>query len=101
MEFNWIDLILIIGMTFGFTVSLVIRFFTFFRNSANHYFAYSLMLVALLGLLFEFSRLFEDNVWIIVINDIMWEYLFPVTFLYYFLHAMKHPLLANNKVRLV
>ncbi|MEL7120387.1 MAG: helix-turn-helix domain-containing protein [Bacteroidota bacterium] len=101
MEFNWVDLILIIGMTFGFTVSLVIRFFTFFRNSANQYFAYSLMLVALIGLLFEFSKLFEDNVWIIVTSDIMWEYLFPVTFLYYFLHAMKHPLLTNSKLRLL
>ncbi len=92
MELDIVTILIILGIVQGFVLGAVILFSRFFQSRSNQYLAFTFWTVALMGLNYTLLSSGWDNNWIIMMNDIMWEYLFPVTFLLYFAYALGHPL---------
>jgi AraC-like DNA-binding protein len=53
--------------------------------------------VAIMGLNYSLISAGREDNWLILLNDIMWEYLFPVTLLLYFLYALEHPFSRDKR----
>ncbi|MEM6377896.1 MAG: helix-turn-helix domain-containing protein, partial [Bacteroidota bacterium] len=89
---------LLIGISQGFLVGLVTLFSKFFRSKANQYFSYTILLISLICFINVYIFVVGENGLIIFLNDIMLEYLFPVTFLFYFAFSIQDPI-AKSRLR--
>jgi AraC-like DNA-binding protein len=87
-----IDVAVLFGMMQGLIVGLVILFSRFFKSEANQYLALSLLTVSAMIAGEWLLESGVDNTVVEVFTDLMWEYLFPVFFLKYFLQLVQHPL---------
>lgn len=101
MTITLIDITVLFGMMQGFIVGMVILFSRFFRSEANQFLALSLLTVSVMIAGEWLLELGVDNIAVVVFTDLMWEYLFPVFFLKYFLFAVEHPLRFSKGIRLL
>jgi len=101
MEFNLLDILILISLSQGIIFGLVVLMGQLFKNKTNKFLAYSVILISIIGLEkwlsmwgFEEKYLFVD----IFGDDIPWILLFFVPLLIYFLKSVKHPLANSLKL---
>lgn len=70
-------------------VFLTIRYF---QSPANRQLAITFFAVSISAINYSLLNSGMDNKWLVLCNDIMWEYLFPASLLLYFVHGLQHPL---------
>ena len=90
-------LILLVALQ-GFLLAGIFLAVPYFRSIANRYLAYTFIAVGISAVTYSLLSAGVENNWLILVNDIMWEYLFPATLLLYFIHALGHPL-ATDRAR--
>ncbi len=91
LKISLYELLILFGCLQGFVLGLVILYSKIFRSSANRFLAYTVLIGALLCTLRSFNSIGLKSAWLTLANDIVWELLFPVTFLFYFLWALAVP----------
>jgi AraC-like DNA-binding protein len=84
MKTSFLEIFTLIAILHCFTLSLVILFSKFFRNSNNKYLGFTLLIIAIVGL----NNWFWDigiNPPIINIMDLfLWQFLYPLTYFIFF-----------------
>ncbi|MEM8897113.1 MAG: helix-turn-helix domain-containing protein [Bacteroidota bacterium] len=101
MTLTFSQIFVLLALLQGFAVCSLLLFSRYFRVKANYYLALCFGVVVCLGLFFWLNEYTPPNPYFILLNDIMWEYLFPVFFLLYVVHAIKHPLKNDIRLRLL
>ncbi len=101
MTLTLIDIAVLFGWFQGLVVGLVILFSRFFRSESNRYLGLSLLTVSAMIAGEWLLELGKESIVVVVFTDIMWEYLFPVFFLKYFLYALNNPLRKNKAINLL
>lgn len=76
----------------GILLASVFLLVPYFRSRANRHLAYTFLAVSVSGINYALLNSGYDNKWLILSNDLMWEYLFPATLLLYFVYGLRHPL---------
>lgn len=97
MELTLATLLIILGIAQGFILGAVFLFSRFFQSQANQYLAYTFWTVSLMAVSYSLLTAGWTNKWLVLVNDIMWEYLFPATLLLYFVTALGHPLARQKR----
>lgn len=94
MEFNLLDLLILVALAQGFLFGFVLLFSEFFRGTINKYLAFSIILISIIGLNEWLSNWdFDDRYYAIDLfgDDIPWILLFYVPLFLYFLKSAHHP----------
>ena len=97
MDSPVLNILLLIGISQGFLVGFLTLFSKFFRSNANQYFSYTILIISLICFINVFIFVGGENGLIVFLNDIILEYLFPVTFLFYFAFYIRHPLSKSKR----
>lgn len=97
MQISASNFIIYIGLIQGVILGLSLLCSKYFKSRANKYLAATILIVVLTSFLYSLIEAGTENVWIILVNDIMWEYLFPVTLLLYFAVSLNHPIASSPK----
>lgn len=99
MEFNLLDILILISLSQGIIFGLVVLFGKLFKHNTNKYLAFSVILISIIGLdkwlaMWDFQKkyYFIDFFG----DDIPWILLFFVPLLIYFLRSVNHRL-ANSR----
>lgn len=90
-------LFLLIGVFQGVLLGFIFILSPYFRSQANRYLSYTFWAISILGINYSLLMSGFDNNWLVLANDIMWEYLFPATLLLYFAYALEHPLATSRQ----
>ncbi len=90
-------LTILVGVSQGIILGFIFIVSPYFRSRANQFLSYTFWTTAVLGVNYSLLMSGIENNWLILANDIMWEYLFPTTLLLYFAYALDHPLSRSNK----
>ena len=91
LELQLIDAFILIGLVQGLFLTALILGLPQYRSKANSYLAVTILCVTIIGTLTWLSDIGIDNAWLTLFGDWMWEFLFIVTFLYYFLEHLEIP----------
>lgn len=98
MEISFIEIFVLIGIIHGFILGGIILFSKFFKNNDHAYLGYTLIILSVIGI----NNWFWDhgkNPFIISVSDLfLWQFLYPVTLLIFFLKKVKHSLVDNDKI---
>ena len=97
MQISLNQLIILLGIIQGLILGSLLLFSVYFQNRANRYLAYTLWTAVLCATLYTLIEAGFENKWIISINDIMWEQLYPATLLLYFASSLEHPIANSTK----
>jgi len=97
LELTITNILLLIGLAQGLLLSLVLLTSPLFQTRPNRYLAGTFLTLTLMGFLVWRITVIGDTALFITLNDIMWELLFPVFFLFYFAYSFDHPLTRNAK----
>lgn len=90
MNISFLDVFNLIGIIHGFALSFIVLYSKFFRNTTNFYLGITLLFISIVGINNWFWDIGE-NPFLISISDIfLWQFLYPVTLLIYFLKATKN-----------
>ena len=100
MEFQLLDILVLIGLSQGFVFGLAVLNSKLFKGTPNRFLAYSVLLVVLIGLNDWLSvRDFDETYYFIDLfgDDFPWVLLFYVPLWIYFLRSVDHPLGKDRK----
>lgn len=97
MELSFLEIFVLIGIIHSFILGCIILSSKFFRSKETFYLGISLIIISITGLNNWFWDL-NQHPFIISISDLfLWQFLYPVTFYFYFLSASKKKLRKNHK----
>ena len=95
MELSFLEIYTLIAVIHCFVLSLVILFSKFYRSAINKYLGFSLLIISIVGL----NNWFWDNdrhPFLIQVFDLpLWQFLYPVTLLIFFMKASRARELSN------
>ncbi|MCK8522965.1 AraC family transcriptional regulator [Aquimarina sp. D1M17] len=93
--------ILNIAIFQGLVLGLIIFKSPIFKSHANTYLAYAIFLlsVLLLNLVFEVTNIYEYLPWLLYIDNIGLELLFPVFIFLFIIHQVDHPIKSSKHLR--
>lgn len=100
MDFNLLDLIILVSLAQGFIFGLGILFSKAFRHTSARLLAYSIMMIATIGLNTWLSRWnFDDQYYLIDFfgDDVPWMLLYYVPLFLFFLESIQHPFRSSPK----
>lgn len=104
MKFNLLDILILISLSQGIIFGLVVLLGKLFKDKANKYLAFSVILISIIGLEKWLSMWgFEEKYLLVDIlgDDIPWILLFFVPLLIYFLKSVNHPFGNSRKLWLL
>lgn len=96
MEISFLEIFILIGIIHGFVLGVVIIFSKFFKNTANTYLGYTLIILSIIGLNNWFWDLGKNPFLISIFDLFLWQFLYPVTLLIFFIKKIKHQLGESN-----
>ena len=98
---DFANLLLLISAFQGFVLAFLIIFSPFFKSKANNYLGYTIGILSLILFNFFLDRfgVFDTYPKFFLLTTIEWVFLFPVFFLYYCIHLIKHDLRNNRKLK--
>ncbi|MEL7221563.1 MAG: AraC family transcriptional regulator [Bacteroidota bacterium] len=97
MQFPIYHIFILFGSGLGIILGFLFLFSKFFQSRPNKFLAITLFSLAITGLNYCLLSTGTTNNYLVLINDIMWEYLFPTTLLFYFLAVVKHPFMEDKR----
>ncbi len=89
MQFSPLQIFTLLGVAQGLIISALFLFSPFFKSKANRYLAVTLSTISLIGLLYTLDAPASGSAWLIFLNDIMWELLFPASLFRYFVTLLE------------
>lgn len=101
MSITLIGLFALLGALQGGILALVLRCSPYFSTKANRYLAITFLTVGIMGVCIFLQTSGTESPWLVIVNDIMWEYLFPVTLLSYFIALLRPGLLNRPAIKLL
>jgi len=96
MNVNFLEIFNLIGIIHAFTLSFIVLFSKFFRNTTNFYLGITLLLISIVGINNWFWDLDKNPLLISILDIFLWQFLFPVTLLIYFLKATKNEFIVKK-----
>lgn len=101
MDFNLIDLLILVSLLQGILLGLVLLLGHFFRSSINKFLAFFILMLAIIGLDdWLSSRDFDERYYFIDFfgDDVPWILLCYVSLFVYFLKSAEHPFGKDKKL---
>ena len=98
MNFTFLDILIILGLTLSFFLVALIFISKSFRKDVHYYFATAIISINFFLIITQFENLVPSNG---ILELISWEFLFPFAFMMFSLKAIKHPLSSNIKIWLL
>ncbi|MEM9846614.1 MAG: AraC family transcriptional regulator [Bacteroidota bacterium] len=101
MNFNLIDLIILVSLMQGILLGILLLSGRFFRSSNNKFLAFFILMLSIIGLDDWFSsRDYDEQYYFIDFfgDDIPWILLCYVALFVYFIRSLNHPLRNNRKL---
>jgi AraC-like DNA-binding protein len=95
LQLNWIHIIILTTILASFWLGGVLLFSPYYRSRANRYLGGTFWIVSLMASTYGLLSGGIETPHLVLLNDVMWEYLFPVTLLFYFAISLDHPLLRS------
>ncbi|WP_298543602.1 helix-turn-helix domain-containing protein [uncultured Aquimarina sp.] len=101
MEISFIEIFTLIGIVHGFILGGIILFSRFFKNKDNSYLGYTLLVLSIIGINNWFWDLGRNPIIISISDLFLWQFLYPVTLLVFFLKKVKHSFTETKKSKLL
>ncbi|RMF00770.1 MAG: AraC family transcriptional regulator [Bacteroidetes bacterium] len=92
LQVGWIHLLVFTIILTSFLLGGLLCFNPYFRSRANCLLGATFGIIGITSFTYGLLTAGVEAKWAVILNDIMWEYLFPVTLLLYFAHSLSHPL---------
>ncbi|MGG6230323.1 helix-turn-helix domain-containing protein [Tenacibaculum sp. SDUM215027] len=94
MEISFIHFFTLVAIIHCFILSLIILCSKFFKNNTNKFLSFTLLIIAIVGINNWFWDLNKDALVINIIDLGLWQFLYPVTYFFFF-HKASNP--TNKK----
>ena len=98
MNLAFLDILILLGLVLSFFLVTLIFISKSFRSDIHNYFAISIIAINFFLIITQFEYFIPSNG---ILELVSWEFLFPFSFMMFYLKAIKHPISLNRKIWLL
>lgn len=97
MNLSFLEIFVLISIIHCFLLSLVLLLSKYLKNSTNKYLGYTLLIIGIIGINNWFWDLEKNPTIVNLLDFFLWQFLYPVTLLIFFLKSVNTPLKSISK----